>query len=158
VILNPQRTGYEAARLLDCMMSGESVALDKHAIPPLGIATRQSTDMLAVDDPDVADAVRFIRDHACEGIDVNDILDALPQSRRLLERRFKKLLGRSPHDEIVRVRLVRVKSLLVETQLTVHEVSRLAGFKYVEHLSRLFREEFGMTPSQYRATSRYGNL
>jgi LacI family transcriptional regulator len=158
VILNPQRTGYEAARLLDRMMSGESVALDKHAIPPLGIATRQSTDMLAIEDPDVADAVRFIRDHACEGIDVKDILDALPQSRRLLEGRFKKLLGRSPHDEIVRVRLARVKSLLVETQLTVQKVARLTGFKYVEHLSRLFREEFGMTPSQYRATSRYGKL
>ena len=56
--------------------------------------------------------LRYIRDHACEGIDVPDALDAVPQSRRRLEYRFKKLLGRTPHEEIVRVRLERVKSLL----------------------------------------------
>ena len=154
VILNPRRTGYEAAELLDRMMSGESIGREKHAIGPLGIATRQSTDVLAIEDADVSAVLRYIRDHACEGIGVQNALDAVPQSRRRLEYRFKKLLGRTPHEEIVRVRLNRVKSLLVETDLSVEKIAHLAGFEYVEYLSVLFRQKCGTTPSDYRAQQR----
>jgi LacI family transcriptional regulator len=150
VILNPQRTGYEAAALLDRMMAGESVAPDPHLIAPLGVATRQSTDVLAIDDPNVAAVLRYIRQHACEGISVHDVLAALPQSRRLLESRFKRLLGRTPHEEILRVRLNRVKALLADTELPLDKIAALAGFEHVEYLSTVFRQKVGMPPSKYR--------
>ncbi len=154
VILNPRRTGYEAAALLDRMMAGERVGPEARRIGPLGVATRQSTDVLAVEDRDVAAVLRFIRERACEGISVKDVLRAHPQSRRRLEQRFRTLIGRSPHDEIMRVRLNRVKLLLAETDLSLERIAELAGFLHVEYLSVAFRREVGMPPSRFRALNR----
>ena len=78
VIPNTHRTGYEAAALLDRMMAGERVPAEAHLIKPLGVHTRQSTDVLALDDPAVAAAVRYIREHACTGIDVSAVLRDAP--------------------------------------------------------------------------------
>jgi LacI family transcriptional regulator len=154
IIPNTHRTGYEAAALLDQMMGGRKVTGETHFIPPLGIATRQSTDVLAVEDVNVARAARFIREHACRGINVCDVLNAAPQSRRLLEGRFKKLLGRTPHEEIIRVQLHRVKQLLTETDLTLDDIAARAGFAHVEYLSTVFKKKTGMPPGRYRALNR----
>lgn len=154
VIPNTHRTGYEAAKLLDEMMSGKKVRGETHLIPPLGIATRQSTDVLAIEDRNVARAVHFIREHAYDGIKVKDVLKAVPHSRTLLEGRFKKLLGRTPHEEILRVRLNRVKQLLTETDLPLEQIAERSGFPHVEYLSVAFRREVGMPPSRFRAQNR----
>jgi LacI family transcriptional regulator len=154
VVPNMTRTGYEAAALLDSMIAGRVVKGETHLIPPVGIATRQSTDVLVIEDRNVARAVHFIRHHACEGIKVNDVLRAVPQSRTLLESRFKRLLGRTPHEEILRVRLNRVKQLLVETDLSLEQVAERTAFAHVEYLSVAFRREIGMPPSQFRAQNR----
>jgi LacI family transcriptional regulator len=154
VIPNTHRTGYEAAQLLDEMMAGRSVKGETHLISPIGVATRQSTDVLAIDDRNVARAIHFIRRHACDGIKVKDVLRAVPHSRTLLENRFKKLLGRTPHEEILRVRLNRVKQLLVETDLSLEQIAERSGFPHVEYLSVAFRREVGLPPSQFRARDR----
>ena len=154
VIPNTHRTGYEAAKLLDEMMAGRTVKGETHLIPPIGIATRQSTDVLAIDDRNVARAVHFIRQHACDGIKVKDVLRAVPHSRTLLESHFKKLIGRTPHEEILRVRLNRVKQLLVQTDLPLEQIAERAGFPHVEYLSVAFRREIGVPPSQFRARNR----
>lgn len=150
VIPNVIRTGYEAAALLDRMMSGATVGPEARLIPPLGVAVRQSTDVLAVEDPNVARAVRFIREHACEGIHVEDVVKDSGLSRRLLETRFKRLLARSPHEEITRVQLLRVKELLAETDLPLAEIADRTGFRYVEYLSAVFKSKIGMPPGAYR--------
>jgi LacI family transcriptional regulator len=150
VIPDTRRTGYEAARLLDLLMAGQSELPLAHLIPPLGIAVRGSTDVLATDDADVSAAVRFIRAHASEGINVEDVLEAVPVSRRVLEARFKKLLGRTPHEEITRVQIERVKELLAETDLPLAAVAQRAGYKYVEYMSVVFKREAGLPPSEYR--------
>jgi LacI family transcriptional regulator len=154
VIPNTHRTGYEAAALLDAMMSGQKVGAQTHLIPPLGIATRQSTDVLAIDDRHVARAVRFIRERACTGINVRDVLKAVPVARRSLEARFKKLLGRTPHEEIVRVQLNRVQQLLAQTDLSLEEIAERTGFAHVEYLSVVFKKKIGVPPSHYRAQQR----
>lgn len=155
VIPNVQRTGYEAAALLDQMISGRlSARSETHLIPPVGIATRQSSDVLVLEDRNVARAVQYIREHACEGIKVKDVLRAVPQSRTLLESRFKRLLGRTPHEEILRVRLARVKQLLVDTDLPLEEIADRTAFAHVEYLSVAFRREIGLPPSQFRAQNR----
>jgi LacI family transcriptional regulator len=154
VIPNAHRTGYEAAALLERMMRGKPVEPEGHLIAPLGIAARQSTDVLAVDDRNVAQAVQFIREHACEGINVSDVLRAVPLSRRVLEHRFQRLLGRTPREEILHVRLARVKQLLAETDLPLYLIAERTGFEHVEYLSVVFKRETQSTPSEFRAAAR----
>jgi LacI family transcriptional regulator len=149
-IPDTRRAGYEAARLLDRLMAGESELPLAHLIPPLGIAVRGPTDVLASDDADVSEAVRFIRAHASEGINVEDVLRAVPLSRRVLESRFEKQLGRTPHEEITRVQIERVKELLAATDLPLAEVAHRAGYKHVEYMSVAFKRDTGLAPSRYR--------
>ena len=151
VIPNAHRAGYEAAALLDRLMQGKRVPAAAHLIQPLGIAERQSTDVLAVDDRAIVQAVRMIREHACEGINVSDVLKTVPLSRRVLEQRFQKLLGRTPREEILQVRLARVKQLLGETELALYQIAERTGFEHVEYLSVVFKREMGVTPSAWRA-------
>lgn len=154
VIPNTHRTGYEAAALLDELMAGRKLRAETRLVPPVGVAARQSTSSLAIEDRQTALAVRFIREKACSGINVADVLQAVPQSRRLLEGRFRRLLGRTPHEEILRVQMDRVKQLLVETDLPLAEVAERAGFAHVEYLSVVFKRETGIPPSAFRRANR----
>jgi LacI family transcriptional regulator len=154
VIPDARRAGYEAATLLERMMSGERVAAGIRTVPPIGIACRQSTDVMAVSDERVAAAVRFMREHAHEGIDVADVLRAVPMSRTLLERRFKALIGRTPHEHLLRTRIDRVRTLLATTELSVGAIAEKAGFAYQEYLTVVFRRETGMTPKAFRQRHR----
>jgi LacI family transcriptional regulator len=145
------RTGYEAAALLDRLMTGREKQRGQAIfIEPLGVISRRSTDVFALGDADVSAAVRFIREHAWEGISVKDLLREVPLSRRVLEDRFRKLLGRTPHDEIARVRFERVRQLLREARLPLAEIARRSGFRNAEYLATAFRREFGMSPKSYR--------
>jgi LacI family transcriptional regulator len=148
------KTGYEAAALLDRMMGGEQVAATAHLVPPLGTVPRASSDALAIQDDDVSSAVRFIREHACEGIDVNDVIAQVPLSRRVLESRFKKALGRSPHEEIDRVQMTRARELLQGTDLSLVQIAEKTGFPHAEYLSVVFKKRVGVTPREYRRTHR----
>lgn len=154
VICNSRRTGHEAASLLDRMMSGERVSAKAMLIEPLGIETRQSTDTLAIDDNHVAAAVRFIREHAFTGINVSDILRHVPLSRRVLESRFQRILGRTPHQEITRIRVDRIKQLLAESDLSLAAIAQRTGFQHDEYMSVVFKKQVGEPPSKYRQRMR----
>ncbi len=150
IALTSERIGFEAAKLLDRLMHGERPPRAPYLLEPTGVLTRQSTDTLAVDDPDLARAVAFIRGHATDRIQVPDVLREVPVSRRWLERRFREVLGRGPAAEIRRVRLDRAKHLLAKTDLPVPEVARLAGFGSREYLAAVFKSELNLSPRQYR--------
>lgn len=154
VIPNARRAGYEAAALLDRMMRGEKIPSQRLLLAPVGVATRQSTDVVAVSDPQISRAVRFIREHACEGITVEEVLKAVPMSRTSLERRFKQLLSRTLHDEILRVKIDRAKSMLATTDLTMALISERAGFEHVEYFSVAFKRIVGDTPGRFRTRHR----
>ena len=149
IMLNPHRAGWEAAALLNLMMKGEQLPPEAHLIPPVDIVTRQSSDILAVGDPKIAGALRYIREHACEGIQVSDVLRHSPMARRALEMRFKKLLGRTPRQEILRVQINRIKELLVGTELPLWEIADRTGFE-PDYLSVAFKQAEGTAPSEYR--------
>lgn len=153
VALHGDAAGYQAAALLERMMAGETVD-GVHLIKPTGIVVRQSSDVLAIADPDVSLAVRFIRNHGAEGIKVGDLLRAVPMSRRVLESRFKKLLGHSPHEEILRMQLQRVRQLLEDTDLPLKIIAERAGFKHLQNLRAVFKRHVGQTPGEYRAKHR----
>ncbi|QEG39327.1 XylR family transcriptional regulator [Roseimaritima ulvae] len=153
IVCNTQRTGFEAAALLDRMMKGEQIDSAPVLVAPLGIQARQSTDILAIDDPDVVAALRLIRERALEGINVADVVRHVPLSRRVLESRFKKILGRSPHEELTRLKLERIKELLSETDLSLSEIARRTGFEHDEYMCVFFRKAEGIPPGQYRRKS-----
>jgi LacI family transcriptional regulator len=118
------------------------------------VMTRRSTDILAIEDRQLARAVRFIREHACEGITVEDVLTNVPLSRSVFERRFAKMFGRTPKAEILRTRLDRVRNLLAETELPLKQIALKAGFTHPEYMNVIFKERTGQTPGQYRASIR----
>ena len=153
VVANTERIGYDAAALLDGLMSGSEPPDKPIVVGPLGIVTRRSTDVLAIDDRHIAAAVRFIRERACEGVSVGDVLRAVPLSRSVLERRFAKVLNRSPKEEILRVRLNRAKQLLMETDFPLSLVAEKIGLEHTEYLNVIFKKKIGMTPAQFRARS-----
>src|SRR5262249_24430831 len=140
VVPNTRKIGFEAASLLERMILGEPAPDKPVHIAPLGIVRRRSTDVLAIRDKVTAEAIRFIREHACDGITIEDVLAGLPLlSRSALERQFNKLLGRTPKAEIIRVQLDRVKELLTESDFTLTEIAAKAGFRYHEYMSALFK-------------------
>lgn len=152
IIPDTKKTGYEAAELLERMMSGESVATEEPLITqPLGIRQRQSTDTLAIEDDEIATALHYIRRHATANIRVTDVLRHVSLSRRSLEHRFKKWLGHTPHEEIQRVRINKIKELLRETDLTIHQIAERTGFEYDEYMAAVFKRETGETPTEFRA-------
>lgn len=154
ISVNPEQIGETAAEILQLLIHRQPLPPLPIRIPPLGIITRQSTDTLAIDDPDLVQAIGFIREHAVESIQVDDVLRAVPMSRRSLERAFQETLGRSPAMEIRRVRIERAKQLLATTDLPIPKVARASGFGTGEYLATLFRQVTGITPLKYRAATR----
>jgi len=148
--LDTSRIGFEAASLLERLMVQQSSADVTVLVPPVRVVERQSTDVVAVSDPKVAAALRFIRLHAHEGIQVNDILHAIPMARRVLESRFRRFLGRTPMEEIRRVRMEKAKEMLERTDIPVEQVAERCGFKDVKRLYVVFRSFTGMTPARWR--------
>ncbi|QDV45747.1 Xylose operon regulatory protein [Stieleria neptunia] len=154
IIPAAERIGYQAAVMLDQMMRGQTPDKLHVQIAPLGIAERLSTDVMAIDDEDVAAAIQMIRFRACEGLTVSDILAEVPIARSSLERRFRQYLGRSPQAEIRRVQIKRACQLLRDTELSLVKISRLTGFKHAEYFSVVFKREVKQTPGRYRDASR----
>ncbi len=150
VIPAAERIGYEAASMLDKLMRGESVDQLHMEFDPLGVATRQSTDILAIADADVVKALRVIRERACNGLTVTELLDEVPVARSVMERRFRSFLGRSPQAEIRNVQLKRACQLLRDTELPLAQIAALTGFKHSEYFSVVFKRCLNMTPGTYR--------
>jgi LacI family transcriptional regulator len=154
VIPDAAGAGRLAAELLERRMRAERLDRMEWLLPPLGIAARQSTDVLAIDDPLVVAAVRHIREHACDGIKVADVARALGTTRRVLERGFSRRLGHTPHEEIERVRFRRVEQLLRETNLSLASIADRTGFRHTEYLTVAFGRRHGMPPSAWRRDQR----
>ncbi len=149
-----ERRGYEAAALLDRLMGGRPAPKRPIRVSPRAVMTRQSTDILAIDDIDVIHAVRFIRDHATEPIDTQRVADEVIIGRRSLETRFKKAMGKTVHEEITRRRLERAQHLLVATKLGLMDIAVRSGFANSSALCNAFRRAFDQTPSTYRRQHR----
>lgn len=118
---------------------------------PLQVVVRRSTDVLAQNDPVLALALRFIRDHAGQNIGVPDVVAATATARRTLERRFIEHVGYSVHTEIIRCRVARAKRLLLETNLPIYRVAEEAGFGELRTMHRAFRQYDDRPPRDYRA-------
>jgi LacI family transcriptional regulator len=142
--------GFSAGRLLARLMRGGRAPLRPVLIRSPGIVTRQSSDILAVADADLADAIRYIRNNAHRPLGVKEILREVAVSRRGLERRFRDLLHRTPLEEIRRVHVEKAKDLLARTELQMGQVAQQSGFMSASDLAKIFSRTTGQTPSAYR--------
>jgi len=152
ITLSIERAGYEAARILDRLMKGQKIVKSEEVVSilPLHIATRQSTDIIATEDQLVAEAVNFIHNHSREMIQVTDVAEAVALSRRTLEQRFRKALGRSVLEEIKYHRVNQMANMLIGTNLSISQIARLLGYPDSSNISRYFKQEKGINPSEYR--------
>jgi LacI family transcriptional regulator len=156
IAIPAERIGFEAAKLLERMLSGKSVTCEPIYLPPLRVVTRQSTSTLAIADPVVAAALCYIRQRVGQPIRVSSIASDLAVPRRGLEKKFRALLGRSVLAEIHRARVDQAKELLADTDLKMLQVARRLGFSNSQRLALVFRKITGMTPGAYRRQSRLG--
>ena len=150
VIPNARRAGYEAARLLDEAMQGGKVEAAAIKVPPVGVATRASSDLVAVEDARLRAAMHFIRDHAVERISVLDIAEAAGMSRSLLERRFRAAIGRPVWDHVLQLRMQKAQQLLTKSTLSMVEIAERTGFGTAEHFSASCRRLTGLPPVELR--------
>ena len=157
VALNAEGAGYRAAALLDGMMRHGLSKPQRLIAEPLHVVTRRSTDMIAIDDPEVAAALAFIHDHAAEPIGVDDVVRHLQISRRNVEIRFRNLVGRTPHAELQRVRLQRARRFLIETDLPIPKIAEAVGYRTDCYFIQVFRKEHGATPARYRRSRHIGH-
>lgn len=154
VAIPAERIGYEAASLLDRRLEGVKPPRKPLLFPPLGVVARQSSDLVASDEPEVTAALRFIRNHSHTPISVSDVLREIAVSRSGLERQFRQVLRRGVGDEIRRAHLERAKSLLAGTDLSVAVVAKQSGYSGIKHLCTVFRQATGLTPTAYRRRTR----
>jgi len=157
IALNFEEAGYEAAARLDRQMAcGRPCRREIH-LRPTHVHTRQSTDVLAMEDPIVAKAIRFIRTHAGDVLSVDDVVEAVSTSRRLLERHFKDIVGASIYQEIQRARVERACRMLAETNWPVLEIAARCGFSNAVHFSVAFKRHMHQTPQQHRRRAAQAN-
>lgn len=150
VRLDAERIGYQAAELLSRCINGFKPREISQLFPPLGVTVRQSSDVIAISDPALASAIRFIRENACDTIRVGDVLQHVAMSRSALERGCRQLLGRSPNMEINRVRIEQAKACLRATDMSLDEIALRCGFTTAQYFCRVFKTTTGMTPGAYR--------
>lgn len=147
--IGSEQIGRNAVAVLEQLLRGQAAPASIPRVAPVEVVTRQSTDVLAVEDATVSEALKHIRLHAVEGLSVKQLLEAVPVNRRTLERRFTSVVGHTPLEEIQRLRIERAKVLL-QTELTVYDVAARSGFATPEYLATSFLRATGLTPTAYR--------
>ena len=154
VDINSQQLGYEAAALLDRMMAGETPPKEPLRLAPRVVVPRESTNVLATEDRELAIVLRFIREHACDGLRLKELAKQTSLSRREIERRIRKLLGRSPKEEMIRVQMEMAERLLVETEGTMTVIAKKCGFSQPRYFNQVFHARIGLPPGAYRKKMR----
>ena len=156
VALNAVQGGYLAAMTLHEMIRGDSVENKKIIVPPLHIVERRSTEVVAIDDPDIAAALQFIHMQPPDQLTIENVVEGTCVSRRVLELRFRQQLGYTILQEIQKVRIDRAKRLLLETDYAIPKIAEIVGFATGSYLIQIFRNKVGMTPSKFRKITRNG--
>lgn len=151
--LPTEENGYKAAEYLDQMMKGVHFPKGtKELLPPHGVVVRQSTDTLAMSDHAVIKALTYLREQCCHSdLTLNAVVKASGICRRSLERRFRTVVGRTLHSQIILLRLTLAKQLLRDTDLNMDVIAWRSGFGSDVQFFRVFKQTTGLTPKQYRA-------
>jgi LacI family transcriptional regulator len=150
IALNAETAGYRAAELMDGMIHGRIRQPSKVTVEAIRVVTRRSTEVVAVADSDVAEALQFIRREKGRGLSVVDVAAEVAVSRRHLERRFRDTVGRTILEEIQLARIEHAKHLLLETKYPIAKVAELSGFGSTGYFVQFFHNRVGKTPRKFR--------
>lgn len=151
------KQGYEAARLLDGLMQAETPVEKKVLIQPNGVVTRKSTDILAIEHPNVAKALRLIWEHYTEPLTAEAIAREIPMSSRRLHDAFLQHVGRSMAEELTRRRLEHAQRLLEDPKRRkMEEIAETSGFTSADHMCKIFMRNLKTSPSAYRREKTFG--
>lgn len=142
--------GYQAAKKLHRLLDGQSCSHKPYLVPPAKVIERQSTDFKAIKDPQVMQAMHFIRQKACHGIKVDQVLDYVGISRSNLEQRFKEERGHSIHNEIHHEKLRKACSMLKNTDRPTVEIANICGYPSLQYMYAIFKKHFNQTPLEHR--------
>lgn len=151
-----RQMGYQAAKLLHRLLNHETLPLQRILVPPIRVIERRSTDFRALRDPAVIQAMHYICNHACKGIKVEQVLDAVGMSRSNLEKRFKEEVGETIHAVIHAEKLEKARTLLVSTSLSINEISQMCGYPSLQYFYSVFKKAYDVTPKEYR--ERYSEI
>ena len=154
IVQGTEEIGHTAATLLDRLMNRRERKCKQLLVDPVGIVTRESTDLVATEDVVASTALAFIRQRASEGIQVADVARAADVSRSTLDARFRRVVGRTVHEEIQRCQLNAAQQLLATTNLPVDDVAHRSGFSSAQYMNAVFQRALGQTPGQYRVGAR----
>lgn len=147
--LDTRQEGYRAAMMLDELLRGQPAPASQ-LIPPIGVVTRQSTEVSLSKDPLVSEALRVIETRCAEPIGIDHVLDTVGVSRRTLENRMKRALGKTPHAALCDARVSKAKGLLTDSRMTVNQIAHACGFDRQGNFTKMFKRVTGLTPGQYR--------
>jgi LacI family transcriptional regulator len=150
VVIPWQEIGQHAAALVQMALSGQSIEGQRVVVPPAAVAARRSSEILAIEDPLVAEAVRWIHAHRDQRLTVTMVARGVGGGRQRLERRFRAALNRTVQEEIRRAHVERAKQLLATTRAGLPEIAKQSGFTTPALLNAAFRRELGMPPGAYR--------
>jgi LacI family transcriptional regulator len=142
--------GRNAATLVQTALSGQTIEGTRVVVPPVDVVARRSSDILAIEDPLVAEAVRWIRSRVEQRLTVPMVASAVGGGRQRLERRFRAALNRTVQEEIRRAHVERARHLLATTRAGLPEIARQSGFTTAALLNVAFHRELGMPPGAYR--------
>ncbi|QDV73824.1 AraC family transcriptional regulator [Botrimarina mediterranea] len=149
--LASHRIGWEACKILDSMVRTGTPPSQPQLLAPLGICARRSTDHNAIGDSCMESVQRYIQQHATGQLQIRDLVRVAGMSRRSMELRFREVFGRSPAEEIRRVRVEKARQMLLNSSMSVSGVAAACGFSSGPYLTSVFRKVYGKTPSDLRA-------
>jgi LacI family transcriptional regulator len=149
-----RRIGYAAAEMLDRLMQGADAPTQRLVVPPIGVVARASTDTFATADAEVVQTLHALRIDPWHKPRADELAAAVGISRSSLENRFRAAVGRSIHEEHVRLRLAATRKLIVETDLPLKAVAMRAGFPSLQYMTTFVRRHTGVTPARLRAVER----
>ena len=158
VVHGSKHMGYSAAALLHRLLKQEDLPLQRILVPPVNVIERRSTDYRSIVDPYVIQGMHFIRNNACKGIKVEQVIDFVGLSRTNLELRFKEHLGTTIHTVIHNEKMDHACNLLLTTSLSLKEISRIASYPSLQYFYSVFKKEYGMTPKEYRGQYHHNNI
>lgn len=147
---NLELLGYTGAAVLEDLMNGKPPSEKPIRVPAVGIITRKSSDLLAVKHKGVANSLRFIWEHASEPISVKDLVGVAAMSRRGLHKAFLDNIGRTPGEELQRVRIERAKRLLADTNDKLEVLATMCGYTSANSFCVAFKQATGLSPKQFR--------
>jgi len=156
IALNFEKAGFEAAVLLDKMIESKERKFEgiNIVLKPTHVITRESTDVLAIQDKYLSQALSFIHKHYRQAIQVVDVVEAVGISRRNLEYKFSKMLKHSINAEIRRVKVEQIAKMLIETYIPITQIALYFGFTDAKHIARYFRKEKNINPQEFRKNSK----